>query len=138
MTDHTEPNDAPMTDRINAEPAILRGLSSTEAQLAIGVSLAAWTVFSVPFSFLIGYPQVSIIFIAAGTIGTVWMLSGWFQRVKRDRPDFYYQHMYKKWMTRAGLMRARFVTQSGIWELGRSVPPQVRSSRLFRRKSGEQ
>ncbi|MBC7501845.1 MAG: TIGR03750 family conjugal transfer protein [Herminiimonas sp.] len=113
---------APLTDRINAEPAILRGLSSTESLLAIGLSFAFWIPVSLTFSVLVGHLMVAVAVMGAGPIMTVWLMSGWFQKVKRDRPDYYYQHLIKKWMADKGPMKARFVSQSGLWELGRSLP----------------
>jgi conjugative transfer region protein (TIGR03750 family) len=113
---------APLTDRINAEPAILRGLSSTEALIAIGLSFACWLPLSLLIGFIVHYMVVSVVFLGAGPIASVWLLSGWFQKVKRDRPDFYYQHLFKKQLARLGLMSSRYTTQSGVWDLGRSIP----------------
>ncbi len=121
--DHQEK--APVTDRINAEPSILRGLSSTEALIAIAVSFAFWIPVSLLIGLLIQHLQVSVIFMGAGPIFSVWFLSGWFQKVKRDQPDYVYQHKLKKWGAVKGIMVSRFISQSGFWDIGRSLPGKM-------------
>jgi len=119
----TDPrNNVPLTDRVNAEPAILRGLSSTEAVIAIAVSFAIWIPISLVIAFAVGHMQVSVIFMGAGPIASVWLLSGWFQKVKRDQPDYVYLHKYRKWMAAKGLSVPRFLSHSGYFDIGRSVP----------------
>lgn len=121
-------NDAPLTDRVNAEPAILRGLSSSEALMAIVLSFAFWIPVSLVIGFAVGHLQVSVIFMGAGPICTVWLLSGWFQKVKRDQPDYVYLHKYKKWMAAKGLSVPRFLSRSGYFDIGRSVPNAIHRS----------
>ncbi len=126
MRANSHENEAPLTDRINAEPPILRGLSSSEALFAIMAAFAFWIPVGLVIGFIAGHMPISVIIMGFGSLGTVWLSSGWFQTVKRDRPDFYYQHQFKKWRTRFGLSH-RFLSQSGVWDLGRSMPPTAPS-----------
>ena len=127
MNANNHNDDVPLADRINAEPAILRGLSSSEALMAIVVAFAFWVPVGLLIGAVVGHMQVSVIFMGFGSLGTVWLSSGWFQKVKRDRPDFYYQHQFKKWRVRFG-MSHRFLNQSGVWDLGRSMPEAAKAS----------
>ncbi|HEX7635851.1 MAG TPA: TIGR03750 family conjugal transfer protein [Noviherbaspirillum sp.] len=125
----TDPrNDAPLTDRVNAEPAILRGLSSTEALIAIGASFAFWIPVSLVIGFAVQHLQVSVIFMGAGPICSVWLLSGWFQKVKRDQPDYVYLHKIKKWGAAKGLLVSRFLSHSGYFDIGRTVRKSINRS----------
>jgi len=113
---------APLTDRINNEPAILRGLSSSESLIAIIVAFLFWVPAGLLIGALLGRMPVAVIFMGAGPLISVWILSGWFQTVKRDRPDYYYQHLLKSRLAAYGLLQPRFCTQNGTWDLGRSMP----------------
>ena len=97
-------DEIPLVDRVNTEPPILKGLSSTESLWAIGLAFAVW----VPIGALSGVLFSSL---AAGRM----------QRVKRDRPDHYYIHLAQRWCVRYGVARARFITHVGRWDMGRSL-----------------
>jgi conjugative transfer region protein (TIGR03750 family) len=66
----------------------------------------------------------------AGVVGTVVAMASLFQRLKRNRPDGYYQQRFVIWLDDRGLRRAPFVRRSGAWDIGRSfhapLPPRDR------------
>lgn len=129
-------DEAPLTDRINAEPSILRGLSLSEAWLAIGVSFGVWIPVSLLIGLLMQHLPAAVIFMGAGPIFTVWALSGWLAQTKRNRPDYFYQHKFKRWMAAKGWWPSRFVHTNGAWDIGRSLPAvSARRARQAARRS---
>ncbi|MFP4162297.1 MAG: DUF3487 family protein [Ectothiorhodospira sp.] len=42
-----------------------------------------------------------------------------FQRIKRGRPDHFYQHRLILWAEDLGLRRSGFIRRGGTWDLGR-------------------
>jgi len=47
-------------------------------------------------------------------------MAGLFQRLKRGRPDGYYQQQIAIWLSDHGLRRAPFIRRSGAWDIGRT------------------
>lgn len=106
-----------MADRVNIEPPILRGCSSSEL-----VQLAAFlTAVGLPASILIavalGKPMFFLGLVMLFDVAGIWMGAGWFQRVKRGRPDHYYVHRARRWLARVGLVRTAIQTRSGAWDI---------------------
>jgi conjugative transfer region protein (TIGR03750 family) len=55
-----------------------------------------------------------------GVVGTVILTAGLFQRLKRGRPDGYYQQQVSIWLSDHGLRRSPFIRRSGVWDIGRT------------------
>ena len=55
-----------------------------------------------------------------GVVGTMIVMAGLFQRLKRGRPDGYYQQQVAIWLSDHGLRRAPFIRRSGAWDIGRT------------------
>ena len=49
----------------------------------------------------------------------MWLIVVLFQRLKRNRPDGYYQQRFVIGLHDLGLRRAPFVRRSGCWDIGR-------------------
>ncbi len=99
--------------RMNEEPSILRGCSSTELMLVACCAAAVWLPIAIVLAFFIG--AVSIGLAGAMIVTTVYFGGGVFQKIKRGRPDGYYQHRVDLWLHKVGLRRSSFV----IFEKGR-------------------
>jgi len=56
-----------------------------------------------------------------GIVATVLLMASLFQRLKRNRPDGYYQQQIVLWLDDRGLRRSPFVRRSGAWDIGRSA-----------------
>jgi len=56
-----------------------------------------------------------------GIVATVLLMASLFQRLKRNRPDGYYQQQIVLWLDDRGLKRSPFVRRSGAWDIGRSA-----------------
>jgi len=108
--------------RMNEEPSILRGCSSTELMLVACCAVVFWLPIAIVLAFFIG--MVSIGLAGVMIVLTVYVGGGVFQRVKRGRPDGYYQHRVDLWLHDIGLKRSSFVVlNKGMPALGRTWQP---------------
>jgi conjugative transfer region protein (TIGR03750 family) len=124
------PGHAPLPDRVNAEPAIIKGLSYTESKWAIGLAFLLWFPVGSLLGLALHHLPVAVLVIATGSIATVWLAAGYLATMKRNRPDHYYVQLLKHRAARLGLIRSHFVTHAGTWDLGRSlIPPRVAKRR---------
>lgn len=117
----------PLTDRVNSEPAILHGMTASEATWLGGLSLLIYTLLTGMVIYASGLWQLLLAPLIA-TIGTLWFGSMWLQRIKRDRPDGYYGHALQLWLSRHGLSQARFVRHDGYWSIGRTESLSLRAA----------
>jgi conjugative transfer region protein (TIGR03750 family) len=127
---------APLTDRANCEPPILKGLTATETIVAALVFFPAWFVVGGGLSLLFRHWQILMLLGVIGPIASVWLTAGFFAGIKRNRPDHYYGQAFGRVLHRLGLRSTPFVVRSGGWELGRempdsSVPLHTRIARSF-------
>ena len=111
----------PLVDRVNNEPPILKGLSSTESLWAIGLAFALWLPLGALMGFVAASVAAGVLVTGGGALATVWLAAGQMQVLKRDRPDHYYIHRMHRLCARLGVARARFITHAGRWDLGRSL-----------------
>ena len=112
---------APITDRVNAEPAILHGMSATEAK-AIGlVSLLLFAiVVGITFAATRRW-QALLLLPIFGPALALWFGSQYLARIKRGRPDGYYSQAIHLWLAARGLARPHLITHDGAWSLGRRL-----------------
>ena len=120
--------DAPLTDRANREPAILRGLTSSEAQLAIFIVMPIYTMIGLVVAFVTKIWALGVLIASLAPMLTVWALAGWLATIKRNKPDYSYLHRFNFWLAKNGLRANRFIDHDGYWELGRDLPVPRRSA----------
>lgn len=113
----------PLPNRVNAEPAIVRGLSSTESVWVIGLAFLLWFPVSGVLGFAFRSLPMAVFVIVTGPLATAWLASGQMATVKRNRPDHYYIHLALHWFAAMHLIRSPFVAHSGAWDIGRTLPP---------------
>jgi conjugative transfer region protein (TIGR03750 family) len=118
--------EAPCVDRVNVEPAILLGLSSSEAVWTIGVAFLIWAPVGLIAGLLAHSMAVGVLIATVTPLITVYVSAQKMAAVKRDRPDLYYLHLFRQTLARRGLRRSRFVIHAGGWDLGRALPPPPR------------
>lgn len=123
---------APLTDRVNNEPPVLRGLSVTEVTVATALFFPVWLCVGFLASRLFHHWQILILLGIFGPLISVWASAGVLASLKRNRPDHYYWQASLWWLHRHGLWTVPFVSHLGAWDLGRTLPP-ARSSVLRRR-----
>ena len=119
-----------LADRLNAEPAIFRGCSSSELGIIVGLAIMLWLPFSLLLAWLLGAIAMGFGMAAVGVVASVVGMATLFQRIKRGRPEGYYQQWMRLRLHALGLLRAPWVLRSGNWDIGRtshaSLPPRDR------------
>jgi conjugative transfer region protein (TIGR03750 family) len=111
-----------LAERVIAEPVIFRGCASSELGLLLGAAVAFWLPAALLLSLLIGAPALSVGLAAGGILATVWLAAGILQRLKRGRPEGYYQQGLTVWLHQHHLKRSPLILRSGVWDVGRRLP----------------
>ena len=109
-----------LADRLNVEPAIFKGCSSSELGLLVSVAALIWLPVSLLLAGLMGAVTMGFGLAGIGVVGTVIVSAGLFQRLKRGRPDGYYQQQIAIWLSDRGLRGSPFIRRSGAWDIGRT------------------
>ena len=109
-----------LADRLNVEPVIFKGCSSSELGVIVGVAALVWLPVSLLLAGLMGAVTMGFGLAGIGVVGTVIVMASVFQRLKRGRPDGYYQQQMSIWFSDHGLRRALFIRRSGAWDIGRT------------------
>ncbi|MEM1402963.1 MAG: TIGR03750 family conjugal transfer protein [Pseudomonadota bacterium] len=109
-----------LADRLNVEPVIFKGCSASELGVIVGVAAVIWLPLSLLIAGLAGAITMGFGLAGLGIVATVLATASVFQRLKRNRPDGYYQQRLLIWLDEVGLRRAPFVRRSGAWDIGRS------------------
>lgn len=113
---------APLTDRVNSEPPILKGLSASETIVSAALFVPIWIFIGAVLGLLLRRWQYGLILAVIGPLASVWVSAGFFAKLKRDRPDHYFVHWFSWWRHRKGFGRSPFISLHGAWDLGRSMP----------------
>ena len=109
-----------LADRLNVEPAIFKGCSSSELGIIVCVAALVWLPVSLLLAGLMGAVTMGFGLAGVGVVGTVIVMASLFQRLKRGRPDGYYQQQFTIWLSDHCLRRAPFIRRSGAWDIGRT------------------
>lgn len=109
-----------LANRLNAEPAIFKGCSSSELGMIVGVAALIWLPVSLLLAGLMGAVTMGFGIAGVGVVATVIVMAGLFQRLKRGRPEGYYQQRIAIRLDDIGLRRSPFIRRSGAWDIGRS------------------
>lgn len=109
-----------LAGRMNAEPAIFKGCSSSELGLIVGVAIVIWLPLSLLLAWMLGAITMGFGLAGVGVVATVAVMATLFQRIKRGRPDGYYQHWLRIRLQATGLYRTPWVLRSGSWDIGRT------------------
>lgn len=114
-------NEDLLADRLNEEPVIFKGCSSSELGVLVAAAALAWLPVSVLLAWLAGATTMGFGVAAVGIVATVIVTASLFQRLKRGRPEGYYQQRFILWLQDFGLHRTPFVRRSGAWDIGRTT-----------------
>ncbi|MCP5084466.1 MAG: TIGR03750 family conjugal transfer protein, partial [Alphaproteobacteria bacterium] len=79
-----------LADRLNAEPAIFKGCSSSELGIIVGVAALIWLPVSLLLAGLLGAVTMGFGIAGMGVVATVIVMASLFQRLKRGWPDGHY------------------------------------------------
>ena len=110
-------------DRLNGEPPIFRGCSSSELVALAVLSFLVWVPLGLLAGLLVGAPTLGVGFSGIAIIGSVFVSATMLQRIKRGRPDGDYWHRLVLWLENLGLRRSGFIRREGAWDLGRRLWP---------------
>ena len=109
-----------LANRLNAEPSIFKGCSSSELGIIVSVAALIWLPVSLLLAWLMGAVTMGFGIAGVGVVATVIVMATLFQRLKRGRPDGYYQQRMAIYLDDYGLRRSPFIRRSGAWDIGRS------------------
>lgn len=108
-----------LTDRVNAEPPILRGCSSTELGVLLLASAGVWVPMSLFVGALLGAAFAGLGVAGVLIVGTVYVGATWLQKIKRGRPDGYYLQRLIVFLHDHRLHASGLCRRSGVWDIGR-------------------
>lgn len=110
-----------LAERLNAEPAIFKGCSSSELGIIAMVAALIWLPVSLLLAGLMGAVTMGFGLAGVGVVATLIVTASLLQRLKRGRPDGYYQQRIRFLLADAGLHRAPFIRRTGTWDIGRTT-----------------
>jgi conjugative transfer region protein (TIGR03750 family) len=108
-----------LADRLNAEPIIFRGSTSTELLTIVFCGAVFWLPLSLFIAILLGSWSLMMGITGFGIILTTYLGTTLFQHIKRGRPDFYYQHLVIIKLNNWGFRKAQLVLKTTHWSQGR-------------------
>jgi conjugative transfer region protein (TIGR03750 family) len=106
-------------ERINEEPIIIRGMTSSELRVAMIVTFIIWLPLSITLGIAVGRPMMGLGLVGVGGIVSILFIGTVFQKVKRNKPDGYYQQLVTISLSKTGLKKSPFLKYSGSWSVGR-------------------
>lgn len=109
-----------LADRVNSEPVIFKGCSSSELGVIVAVAALVWLPLSLLIAGLLGAITMGFGLAGVGIVATVVVAATIFQRLKRNRPDGYYQQRVVIALHDAGIRRSALIRRTGVWDIGRS------------------
>jgi len=112
-----------LADRLNNEPPIFRGLSNSELGLVIRAAALVWVPTCLTVAALLGKTMMGAGAAMLLILITVLVSGTLFQRIKRGRPDYYYQHyLMLRNMTgdiKTNTRSEQIIRYTGDWGIGR-------------------
>ena len=108
-----------LADRLNSEPVIFRGSTNSELGMILLVGVLVWVPLGILIAGLFGSISMCLGISAVGVLFTVFFGSTLFQRIKRGRPDNYYQHIMIIKLNKLGIKKSQLIQKQGAWSLGR-------------------
>lgn len=112
---------APLTDRVNVEPPILNGMTASEAQIIGLVALVSFLLIGALVFWATGRWQFLLLLAVFGPAVVLWLASLQLARLKRGRPDAFYQQRMHQWLADRGLVQPKTIVHHGWWSLGRTL-----------------
>mgnify|MGYP003640960861 FL=1 len=113
-----------LADRLNNEPPIFRGLSNSELGMILKVGALFWVPTCLIVATILGKTMMGMGAAMVMLLITILVSGSLFQRIKRGRPDYYYQHYL---MLRDVFLRLKINTKNhrvirytGTWGVGRT------------------
>jgi conjugative transfer region protein (TIGR03750 family) len=109
-----------LAERLATEPPITRGCSLPEMLVIAMVCIGLFLPSGGFIGSALGSWQLGLAGGVFSIVATFAVVPGLLQRIKRDRPQSYYQHWVRTRAHDRGLWPCPYVRRSGPWDLGRS------------------
>jgi conjugative transfer region protein (TIGR03750 family) len=109
-----------LPDRLNGEPVVYRGLTSSELGFLAAGSIAFWLPICLVVSTLSGFFMMGFGAAALFALATVWVTSGWLQAMKRGRPSGFHILQLELLLHDLKLRHTPYIRRSGPWDIRRS------------------
>jgi len=103
--------------RLNYEPIVILGLNRTEVMILIGASLLLWLPVCQTFAALQGRWQSGIPLGLGFAVATIVVSGVVLARIKRNRPEGYYQQIVRLRLEDAGLYNTHLIRREGVWDI---------------------
>lgn len=110
-----------LPNRLNAEPSIFRGCSLSELMALVTMGGAALVPGSIIVCGLFGYLMMGVGIGLLLVIGWVFVGATVLQKLKRGRPQGYYQMRLRLWLEDFYLLRSQSIRQGQVWDIGRRL-----------------
>ncbi len=105
--------------RLNSEPSIFRGCSLSELMLLVVIGAIVFVPASVIVCALFGYLMMGVGVGLLLVIGGVFVGATVLQKLKRGRPQGFYQLRLRLWLEDLKIMRSPFLRKGQVWDIGR-------------------
>lgn len=110
-----------LPERLNRDPVVLRGLTSDEMWLALGIGAAGGLLLSIPLAVLFSALALVPTLAIAGAALSLFSAGTLLRRAKRGRPDTWLYRRAQWWLARnARFNRSGLIVQSGPWTVRRA------------------
>ena len=110
-----------LPDRLNREPTVYRGLTTSELLLAVLSGLIAGLIAGSVLAILAGsWPVIPTAMLLSAAF-SVQAGGRWLARLRRGRPDCWLYQMLAAQLARYGLGEQRLVQHSAVWVIRRSL-----------------
>lgn len=107
--------------RLNGEPTIFRGCSLSELTFLTVIGAAIWIPAWLLIAGFFGYLMMGVGVGVLSIIAWVFVCSTILQRLKRNKPNGYYQLSIRLFLEGKGLIKSKFIRESRVWDIGRSL-----------------
>ncbi len=119
-----------LATRLNGEPPIYRGCTSSELMGILIACLCVWGPIGLLAGWLVFDATAFGLGVAVvGAVASFLCLTSVFRQLKRGKPEGYYVQRLARTAGALGVYRHGAVTRTGVWRLGRSLPRRIASSR---------
>jgi conjugative transfer region protein (TIGR03750 family) len=110
-----------LPERLNRDPVVLRGLTSDEMWLALGIGAAGGLLLGIPLAVLFSALAIVPTLAIAGAALSLFSAGTLLRRAKRGRPDTWLYRRAQLWLARrTRFNRAELIVQSGPWSVRRA------------------
>ena len=113
---------SPLTDRVNADPPILGGMTAAEGVRIAVLCLLVYGVVGLIILGMTGLWPAALVVTLFGTLGTTWYASLYLAKVKRGRPEGYYALAIHLWLAGRGFVKSKYLLHPTYWSVGRFMP----------------